>query len=113
MREPVMLYDPASRGIKMEKTPAALLAEGKIGVDRSANHLRNTFNMEEELMEVLDQYDEEFNRIAPDIEEYLEYKADDAEILIIAHGIVARSAMTAIDELREKVLKQDYSGLLQ
>ena len=36
---------------------------------------------------------------------YLEYKAEDAEILVIAHGIVARSAMTAIDELRAKGIK--------
>lgn len=105
MREPVTLYDPASRGITMVPTEAALRAPGKIDVDRKATHLRNTFNLEEELMEHLDAYEEEFNRIAPEIEEYFEYKADDAEILIIAHGIVARSAMTAIDELRAKGIK--------
>lgn len=105
MREPVMLYDPASRGIKMEATPAVLRAEGKIDVDRKSNHIRNTFNLEEELMEELDKYQAEFDRIAPEIEEYFEYKADDAEVLIIAHGIVARSAMTAVDELREKGIK--------
>ncbi len=105
MREPVTLYDPASRGIKMEPTPAFLRAEGKIDVDRKANHMRNTFNLEEELMEVLDSYQAEFDRISPEIEEYLEYKAEDAEILIIAHGIVARSAMTAVDELRAKGIK--------
>jgi 2-oxoglutarate/2-oxoacid ferredoxin oxidoreductase subunit alpha len=103
MREPVTLYDPASRGIKMEPTEA-ILRSGVIG-NNNANHIRNTYNMEEELMEVLDGYEEEFNRIAPEIEEYEEYKADDAEILIIAHGIVARSARTAIDELREKGVK--------
>ncbi|MDD3435973.1 MAG: transketolase C-terminal domain-containing protein [Candidatus Gastranaerophilales bacterium] len=103
MREPVMLYDPASRGITMEKTPAIL--RSGVSADMKANHIRNTFNLEEELMEELDKYEEEFNRIAPEIEEYEEYKADDAEILIIAHGIVARSAMTAIDELREKGIK--------
>ena len=56
-------------------------------------------------MEELDKYKAEFDRISSEIEEYLEYKADDAEILIIAHGIVARSAMTAIDELRSKGIK--------
>lgn len=56
-------------------------------------------------MEHLDAYKEEYERIAPEIEEYFEYKADDAEVLVIAHGIVARSAMTAIDELREKGIK--------
>lgn len=105
MREPVMLYDPASRGISMVPTEASLLGEGKIGVDRKSTHMRNTFNMEEELMEVLDEYQVEYDKMAEEIEEYFEYKADDAEILIIAHGIVARSAMTAIDELRAKGIK--------
>lgn len=105
MREPVVAYDPASRGIEMIPATPTLRGPGVVGTDRDAVHIRNTFNLEEELMEVLDSYEEEFNRITPEIEEYKEYKADDAEILIIAHGIVARSAMTAIDELREKGIK--------
>jgi len=105
MREPVTLYDPASRGITMVPTPATLRAEGVIGVDRKSNHIRNTFNLEEELMEELDKFQAEFDKISPEIEEYFEYKADDAEVLIVAHGIVARSAMTAVDELREKGIK--------
>ena len=82
-----------------------LRAPGKIGVDRKSVHIRNTFNLEEELMEVLDSYEEEFLRIAPDIAEYKEYKAEDCDILIVAHGIVARSAMTAIDILRARGIK--------
>ncbi len=105
MREPVTLYDPSSRGIKMEPTPAALRAPGKIGVDREATHLRNTFNLEEELMAHLDQYQIDYDAMSKEVEEYLEYKAEDAEVLIIAHGIVARSAMTAVDELRQKGIK--------
>lgn len=105
MREPVTLYDPASRGISMVPTETALLGEGKIGVDRKSVHMRNTYNMEEELMEVLDEYQVEYDKMAEEIAEYKEYKADDAEILIIAHGIVARSAITAIDELRAKGIK--------
>lgn len=105
MREPVVAYDPASRGIDMIPATPFLRAEGVPGVDRKPVHMRNCLNLEEELMEILDQYEEEFNRISPEIEEYQEYKADDAEVLIIAHGIVARSAMTAIDELREKGIK--------
>lgn len=105
MREPVTLYDPASRGITMEPTPAALGAKGIIGVDREATHLRNTFNLEEELMAHLDQYQVDFDAMSKEVEEYLEYRAEDAEVLVIAHGIVARSAMTAIDELRQKGIK--------
>ncbi len=105
MRETLTAYDPASRGIEMIPAIPALGGEGVIGVDRPPVHMRNTYNLEEELMETLDSYEEEFNRIAPEIEEYEEYRADDADILILAHGIVARSAMTAIDELREKGIK--------
>lgn len=105
MREPFTAYDPEARGIKMVPATPSLRGQGVAGIDRATVHMRNTFNMEEELMEVLDSYEEEFNRIAPEIEEYYEYKADDADILIIAHGIVARSAMTAVDELRAKGIK--------
>ncbi len=105
MREPLTAYDPESRGIKMIPATPTLRGPGTAGIDREAVHIRNTFNMEEELMEVLDSYEEEFNRIAPELEEYAEYKSEDADILIIAHGIVARSAKTAIDELRAKGIK--------
>lgn len=105
MREPVMLYDPASRGIKMVPVTPYLLGEGEIGKDRKSVHLRNTYNMEEELMEVLDQYQADFDKMAEEVAESFEYKTEDAEILVIAHGIVARSAMTAIDELRAKGIK--------
>ncbi len=40
----------------MVSTEKALLADGDICVDRKTAHKGNTFNMEEELMEVLDQY---------------------------------------------------------
>ena len=105
MREPVTLYDPASRGITMVPTEKSLLADGQIGVDRKSAHMRNTYNMEEELMNVLDGYQADFDKMAEEVQEWEEYKAEDAEILVIAHGIVARSARTAIDELREKGIK--------
>lgn len=105
MREPVVCYDPASRGIEMVPTEPYVRAKGIPGVDRPPCHIRNAFSVEEELLEAMEAYQADFNRIAPEIEEYDTYKADDAEILIIAHGIVARSAITAIDELREKGIK--------
>ena len=77
----------------------------EFGKDRKSVHLRNTYNMEEELMEVLDQYQADFDKMAEEVAESFEYKTEDAEILVIAHGIVARSAMTAIDELRAKGIK--------
>ncbi len=105
MREPVTLYDPESRGIELIPAVPTLRGKGIAGIEREAVHIRNCFNLEEELMEVLDSYEEEFNRITPEIAEYKEYFAEDADVLIIAHGIVARSAITAVDELREKGIK--------
>ena len=105
MREPVVCYDPASRGIEMVPTTPILRAEGIPGVDRPANHIRNTFNVEEELFAQLECHKADFEKAAPEIEEYATYKAEDAEVLIIAHGIVARSAMTAVDDLRAQGIK--------
>ncbi len=105
MREPVVMYDPNSRGIDMLPAIPSLRGEGVAGVDRKPVHLRNTFNLEEELMEVLEGYKKEFEELTPEIAEFKEYRTEDAEILIIAHGIVARSAMTAIDALRSKGVK--------
>jgi 2-oxoglutarate ferredoxin oxidoreductase subunit alpha len=56
-------------------------------------------------MEVLEGYQKDYDKMAEDVAEYEEYKADDADILVIAHGIVARSARTAIDELRARGIK--------
>ena len=89
----------------MVPTEKSLLAKGQIGVDRKSAHLRNTYNMEEELMEVLEGYKTDYEKMSEEVAEWEEYKADDAEILVIAHGIVARSARTAVDELREKGIK--------
>lgn len=79
-----MLYDPASRGINMVPTTKALLGEGEIGVDRKSVHLRNTYNMEEELMEVLEGYKADYEKMSEEVQEWEEYKAEDAEILVIA-----------------------------
>jgi len=105
MREPVVCYDPASRGIEMVPTEPYVRAKGIPGVDRPPCHIRNAFSVEEELLECMDNYQAAFDKMAPEIEEYYTYKADDAEILVIAHGIVARSVMTAVDELREQGVK--------
>jgi 2-oxoglutarate ferredoxin oxidoreductase subunit alpha len=105
MREPVVCYDPEQRGITLVEPEPYVRGKGLPGIDRPPCHIRNAFSVEEELLECLEQYQVEFDRIAPEIEEHFTYKADDAEILIIAHGIVARSAMTAVDDLRAAGIK--------
>jgi pyruvate/2-oxoacid:ferredoxin oxidoreductase alpha subunit len=62
-------------------------------------------------MEQLDAYEKNSTELLPRLKNTLNTKQMIAEILIIAHGIVARSAMTAIDELEEEESKQVCSDL--
>lgn len=100
MRESVTMYDPAARGITMVPTEALLGAPGTPGVDRDPNHLQNTYNTEEELNHVVNQLVEDFWKVAPELVEHEEYQCEDAEIVIVAHGVVTRAAQAAIKELR-------------
>jgi 2-oxoglutarate ferredoxin oxidoreductase subunit alpha len=99
MRESLTIYDPAAKGIKMVATEPLLGKPGCPGVDRPPSHLRNTYNMEEELYELVKQYVAEFNEIAPQIVEYREENTQNAEIVVVAHGVVARSAQMAVKDM--------------
>lgn len=46
-----------------------------------------------------------FNKIAPEIVEYSEKETEDAEILVVAHGVVSRAAEGAVKQLRREGLK--------
>lgn len=105
MREPLTIYDPAVRGIELVPTEPLLGKPGKPGVDRDPSHLRNTYNTEEELYEVVKGFEEDYRRVAPEIVEYQELNADDAEILLVAHGVVSRAIEAALPELREAGIK--------
>lgn len=102
MREPVVMYDPKSRGIDMEPTTKF------IGGENGANHLRNTYNTEEELFDVVSKAMEEFNKIAPLIVEHEESDCEDADIIIISHGVVSRAAKACVKVLREQGKKIGY-----
>ncbi|MDX9872642.1 MAG: transketolase C-terminal domain-containing protein, partial [Clostridia bacterium] len=108
MRESLHIYDPAVKGIKMVDTYPFVGLEGLPGTDRDPNHLRNTYNTEEELNEVVNDLVDEYEKIAPEIVEYQEYSTDDAEIVIIAHGIVTRAAQGAVKSLREQGVKAGH-----
>lgn len=108
MRESLVLYDPEEKGIKMVPTEAFVGKPGTPGEDRPPAHLRNTYNIEEELMEVLTEDIKEYEAAAPEIIEYEEFNTQDADVLIIAHGIVFRSAAMAARELAEEGLKVGY-----
>ena len=64
-------------------------------------HIRNIYTVEEELYEELQRQKKDFDKMALEITESEEYKIEDADIVIISHGIVGAAAKAAIDILRE------------
>ncbi|HTM68449.1 MAG TPA: transketolase C-terminal domain-containing protein [Candidatus Binatia bacterium] len=115
----VELYSPEERGMKMEPTEAYMLEkertrplEGIVpspelhvrkGADgTSYDCYRNCLNMEEETLAVNMEIKDAWDKVAPEIIEHQEYGDPNAEILIVAHGIVAAAAKAAIDKLKAK-----------
>ncbi|MHB1127698.1 MAG: ferredoxin oxidoreductase [Bacillota bacterium] len=105
MRESLTIYDPDEKNINMEPTEPFVNKPGVPGKDRPPTHLRNTYNMEEELYAVVSASAKEYEEIAPAVVEYQEFAPEDAEILIVAHGVVSRAVIVAIKELRSKGIK--------
>lgn len=108
MREPLVMYDPAERGIEIVTPEATLGKPGLPGTDRPAVHLRNAFSVEEELYEATMPIQEEYEKMAREVVEFDARNTKDADIVIIAHGVVSRAALAAMNRLREKGLKVGY-----
>lgn len=72
---------------------------------RKGVNLRNCYNLEEEIGEIINNYRREYQQIREEIEEFEEYQISDAEVVLIAHGIVAAATKSAVDSLREKGIK--------
>lgn len=65
------------------------------------SNLRNTYNLEEELAEVLASHQKAFDEISPEIVEFEDIHTLDAELIIFAHGIVSTVAKEAQEDLRK------------
>ena len=102
MREPVTLYDPEEAGVALPRVEPILKPDGVPSVDREPVHLRNTFNIEEELMDVLVGHIRDYAEMIPRVVESEEYLCEDAEVLVVAHGVVWRSAKEAVLMLRDQ-----------
>jgi len=76
-------------------------AEALVKEDKVVNW-QNIFTAEEELYENVMNDRRAFHEIAKKVADSETYLADDADLLIIAHGIVAASVKLAVDELRQK-----------
>jgi len=67
-------------------------------------NLRNCYNLEEEIAEKITNYNDEYQKVRGEIEEYEEYQTQDAKVILMAHGIVAAATHMAVDKLRKKGL---------
>ncbi len=108
MREPVTLYDAESRGVDTGQAEPFLLGPGVPAVDRDPVHLRNTYNVEEELYQVVSEHVAAYNDMTDKVCEYSQGHCEDADIIIISHGIVSRSAKEAVKIGRSQGEKIGY-----
>lgn len=108
MREPMEMYDPEDKGIEMVETYPLIGLGGKIGEEREPSHLCNIYSLEEELYDVVMKVAAEYEEISPKIVEYEEKECEDADIIVISHGVVSRAADDAVKALRAQGIKAGY-----
>lgn len=108
MREPLEMYDPEERGIEMIPSYPLIGLEGSIGVNREPQHLCNIYSLEEELYEVVMKTSAEYEAISGEIVEFDEKYCDDADIIVVTHGVVSRAADDAVKALRAQGIKVGY-----
>ncbi len=75
----------------------------KEGID--STNLRNCYSSEASLGEIIKTNIADWRKFSPDIVAAENFMADDADILILAHGLVAAAAKDAILEMRSKKIK--------
>lgn len=109
MREPLTIYDPAERGIEMVKTEPMVGLPGMPGEERMTEYLRNTYNTEEELYEVVMDIAKDYEKAAPELMEWENFDTDgEMDVLILAHGVVSRAAQEALPLLKEEGIKAGH-----
>lgn len=105
MREPLEMYNPEEKGIEIVKPYPLIGLEGKIGEEREPQHLNNIYSLEEELYDVVLKFSKEYEDITPEIVEYEENLCEDADVIILTHGVVSRAADDAVKALRSQGIK--------
>lgn len=108
MREPLVMYNPEDRGVEVVQPEAFVGKPGVPGKDRKPTHLRNAFSVEEELFDESMSIQGDYDNMVDDVIEWDERNIDDADVVIISHGVVSRAAIAAMNRLREKGYKVGY-----
>jgi 2-oxoglutarate ferredoxin oxidoreductase subunit alpha len=106
MREPLTIYNPEERGVKLVK-PEPIIGDVKKPAGRF-KHLRNTYNTEDELYSVVMEHQRDWDKMAADTVEWEAQGCDDADIIIVSHGVVSRAALGAYQQLRDEGRKVGY-----
>ena len=108
MRETVRLFNPELTQWEMLAAEPILMKPGVPYLDRDPVHLRNTFNIEEELYDILMRHIADYERMKQEVVEWDEGGSEEADILVVAHGIVARAAISAVKTVNSQGLKVRY-----
>jgi len=106
MREPLTLYDPKEKGISL--TPAQPILGDVHKPAGTFKHLRNTYNTEDELYRVVMANQRAWDAMAPQVVEWREEGCEDADTIIVSHGVVSRAALGAYRELRAQGKKVGF-----
>lgn len=106
MREPLTIYDPEEKGIKLIK-PEPIVADLN-DPKRKTKHLRNCLNTEDELYEILKGHQSDYDALSPKLVEWDAQGCEDADIIIVSHGVVSRAALGAYKKLRAEGKKIGY-----
>ncbi|HHW12917.1 MAG TPA: ferredoxin oxidoreductase [Firmicutes bacterium] len=108
MREAVTMFRPEAKGWTLVPSEPLVRRPGIPALDREPVHLRNTFNIEEELYERLADHLAAYERLTPEVVEWEVEVDPETEVLLVAHGIVARAAKQARKMLNEQGYKAGY-----
>jgi 2-oxoglutarate ferredoxin oxidoreductase subunit alpha len=106
MREPLTIYDPEEKGMNLVK-PEPILGDTD-NPNRKVEHIRNTYNTEDELYEVVMAHQRDWEMMASKVVEWDEQGCEDADVIFLTHGIVSRAALTAYHQLRAEGKKVGY-----
>lgn len=105
MRESVTLYNPEEEGIQLVE-PTPFLGQNEAG--KEFKNLQNTYNTEEELFAVVMKNQKDWDEMAAKIVEWDEKGCEDADVVLIAHGVVSRATLGAFNQLRAEGKKVGY-----
>lgn len=108
MRESLTIYNPEQKDIEFVAAEPFVGKPGTPGIDREPDQYRNTYNIEEELYDVLQGYFADYDKMAEEVAEYQAIGTEDADIVVLSHGVVSRGAKEAVEQLRKEGKKVGY-----